>query len=770
MGFPSLGKIYSKGILASLILFFIFIPSKCSAEDALINLKAQSLKYEEEGRVVTAVGSVEVRLKDLYIRSDVAKVSVDSGIATAEGNVTISRKRYNALADSISYDASTEGTTLRNFSSVIEGENISGKVFIKAEYAKETENMSSGDEGGVTTCDYEETHYHLQARKFEFYPEDKIVCYSVTFYIGALPVMWMPYFIYSIKDKRSTNMPVFGRNDVEGDFVKTSWDYFFNNGSYGTVYLDLMQKKGFGHGFLEEYKLSKYHEGKFYLYHLNEQDTHLTDWVAKLDHNIKFDQYSNLLLSYNYSNIYLVPAGRMDQNQTRVDYNYSKERKLNVSFSELDDSFNHFRNYNFALNHSFNNFDTSYLFSQSHTTADPGWTREQQRFTYKQPFIFDDSTFGTTLNFYKNTTGDAYSPDERLEPEMVFNKKGDFYNLRVSENWYLDLDNKNYLGDVNDEYIEKQPEIECAFRPIRTYGFSISNNIAWARFHEAKYVGTLGRIRDFTSNRSKFGTDVSRSDSLPLNTTLMLFGGVDQFLYGPGDSRYVLREGVGVRTELGGFFRNYIDYKRGFSEGSSPFFFDSIGNNYDNIKNTLSMYHTDKVIWVVDGGYNFSAHKYFDLLTNLTIAPERRFRLYLSGGYDIENQRYRDFVTGMHVVPFPGTYADINSVHDLNSGALRSADSLFDIEMGDDWTNKWHIRAGNVYDFFTKRFLLRDLMIVKDLHCWEAKFMYSDYNKEYTFSFTLKAFPSQPFGWSTGGGLFFQGFDQEFTGESPRRY
>lgn len=765
-------KLLTQSFKSIILLLLVFvISSQCFAEEVFVNLKAMSLKYEEEGRIVTAVGSVEVRLKDFIIKSDIAKVNVDTGIATAEGNVVISSERYTAYSDIASYNASTEVTTLRNFSTVLVPEGIKGKVFIKAEVVDDLEEFTSGSEGDITTCDYDEPHYHIRARKFEYYPEDKIVGYSVTFYIGKVPVMWMPYFVYSLKRERASNMPIFGHNEVEGDFIKTSWDYFINNSAYGVVYLDLMEKKGFGHGFEHEYKLDRFNEGRFYIYHLNEQDTHITDWVAKLDHTVKFNKNTNLFLSHNYSNIYLIPSGRMDQTRSKIEFTHAKERRVNVGFNYLDDRYGHYQNYNFKVRHRFKDFDSNYLLNINRGTNPPRWSRLHQRVTHKQPFLFENSTFSTTFNYYKNATGEAFPSDMRLQPEIVINQKGDSYNLRVKENWYIDLDGDTYLADQNDEYLERQPEVECAFKPIDVSGFSVSNNVGWARFHEAKYVESLGGVRHFTTNRYKLGADVTRTDKFPLGTTITLSGGLDQFLYGPGDSRYAFREGATVRTELGGFFRNNINYKRGISEGNSPFFFDSVGNNYNNIKDTITLYYLDKVVWVVDGGYNFQTEKYFDLLTNLTVKPNERLRLYLASGYDIENQRYRDLVTGTHIIPFPGITGDINSVHDLNSGTLKSADSLFDLEIGDHWTNRWHIRVGNVYDFFTKRFLLRELMIVKDLHCWEVKFIYSDYRKQYMFSFVLKAFPEQPFGWSTTGGFFFEGFSKdEYMKESPRRY
>jgi len=65
-------------------------------------------------------------------------------------------------------------------------------------------------------------------------------------------------------------------------------------------------------------------------------------------------------------------------------------------------------------------------------------------------------------------------------------------------------------------------------------------------------------------------------------------------------------------------------------------------------------------------------------------------------------------------------------------------------------------------------------MVVKDLHCWEVKYTYSDYRKEFSLIFTLKALPNEPIGYATGRGFYYEGFDKaldkEIKGDSPKRY
>ena len=62
---------------------------------------------------------------------------------------------------------------------------------------------------------------------------------------------------------------------------------------------------------------------------------------------------------------------------------------------------------------------------------------------------------------------------------------------------------------------------------------------------------------------------------------------------------------------------------------------------------------------------------------------------------------------------------------------------------------------------YSKQFKVRDIMLLKDLHCWELKYTYSDYRKEFSLTFSLKALPDEPVGISTGRGFYYEGFERE---------
>jgi len=752
---------------------FLFFASSVSAQEIFINLKAESFHYEEVKGKVVAEGSVEVNIEDFLIKADRMEVDVASSVATAEGNVFIEREDYVAQGKSLTYSTSEEAILLKDFYTIYSPEKIKGKLFVRISEFIDSKKDKYGLDASATTCDYEEPHYHVRARRFEYYPEDKIVCFSVTLYVGSIPVFWLPYLIYDLRERRSSLSISFGHNAVEGDFVKTAFDYFFNNNHYGLIYLDLMSKKGLGKGFRHKYKLDERNTGSFLLYHLEERDTGLTDWAMIINHGLRLSDETKLSFKHDYKNIYkIAPRGRYDQNVTNITFDYNSDRKIYSSLDIDDNRQSNREKYQFKLDHGIGDYDSSFFLKLDKSKVKPLWSNLSTNLAHKQPLFVEDQTLTTKVNFVKYTTDEGYPGDERMDPEVVFTKKTEAYTLKGTYNFYVDTDGSSYLADKNVEFVKKKPEVWIGFSPINLNFFSLSTNLEYGKYRERKYISSKDYLRDYTTGRYKVGLDASKTYSLGFGTSLNLFASMDQYVYDPGDARFVYEDRVGLNTGLWGFFKNNLNYESGYSNGGTPFYFDTIGVNKNLINDTVTLYYLSIISWSTSSGYNFLTKKYQDISSALYFTPDERLGVTLRGGYSIENQRYTDFSTKTILRPFPKIYAEISSTHDLNYSMLKSASSLFDVEVGETWQQRVHVRAYSKYDYFTGRYELKDLSIVKDLHCWEAKFTYSAWREEYVFTLMLKAFPSMPVGWASGErGFFLEGFDREMIYQpSPRRY
>ena len=757
----------------ALIISLLILITPSLAEEIPVNIKADTLKFSEEKNMVTASGSIEIHLKDFIIYADELEMHTELDIVTAEGNVTLKGDEYNALGSKLVFHSSNEVASFFDFKSVQSPSAIKGHIYLGAKEITDYHDQMVGYDADVTTCDNADPHYFAIAKKIQYYPNDKIIGWGVTFYQGwALksPVMWAPYIYYDLNKKRKRNWTI-GSNQVEGTFVKTVWDSPLPVAG-SLIFLDWMDKKGIGYGGEYEYG----DKSKIYLYHLEEKDTKQQDWVLKLNHNEKVSKNINYSLRHETKNTYLIPSGRVNKVENEFRWNHSGKHKTNFGLKQIDDTQNQNEYYLFSGNHYYKGYDTKYSTTLNQKKNIPSNIRFNQRLTHSQPFLFKNTRINTDFNYNNNVLNKGDIGDQRLDANYTIAHSNRYYDLTLYENFYFDLDQEDYTAASNVQYLERQPEVTLRTKPLDLKLLKLRSTLGYGWYREVKYVPTIGGNRDFRAARYQAGLSANRNIPLILWTTLGLSASIDQYAYNPGDERYQYKESASLNTHMFKKIKNRISFSRGISEGNSPFFFDTVNTDYSGLKESLSFYYKNKFDWTSSCGYNFKIKKYDNLLTKLKLSPSSKVSLNARSGFDLNNKKYLDLTTGIALKPINKLTLSVNANQDINAGILKTANSIVDWEIGSekDWVNHWHIKFGHVYDKAADFFKLRDVMIIKDLHCWDVKYLYSDYRKEYSLTFTIKALPDEPFGYAPARGFFHEGFDKtmkdEFKQGSPRRY
>ncbi|MFA5112993.1 MAG: hypothetical protein WC529_01720 [Candidatus Margulisiibacteriota bacterium] len=743
--------------------------SLVSAAEIPVNIKAEYLKFYEDSTLVEASGSVEVRLQDATIFADQLLMDSATNVVTAEGHVRLVAADYTGSAGQLVYDADADQAGFTSFEVVLRPSTLRGDLYLIADQFRDEGRDMSGRDVDLSTCQDAVPHYYLLADRLEYFPDDHLAASRATMYVGELPVFWLPYLYYDLKDQQRRNW-TFGHNEIEGDFVKSSWTY-----AGGLLLLDYMTKKGFGIGTDTPYNAGGWGLGTLKLYNNNEADTGRGDWIEKLDHTAKLGEKTKLRLTHSYTDIYQIPSGRLDNTAIGLELTYASKESASLKLSYLDDRWGKTERQNLAFNQATTQETTGYVLDYNSAKDDPGWLRGSQRLAHQRALLPGNHlNFATTTNYYYNLTKRGDSGEEKLDPQVEFSGREKDFSWRLTQNWFVDLREDLSPGEPRYEFLEKQPELEVSPRPIDLKLFNLQSTIGLAKYHEVKYVAALGHKRDFTTDRGRTTLNANRSLPFGPGTTLALGAGIDQYLYAPGDQLYAMRESANVVSDNRRWWKNEIAFRQGYTAGNTPFFFDQLGTRYHDIREKMTFYYLNKFNWSFDGGHNWQTSKYFDVMTHLVYAPEKWLRLTLNTGWDIENTRYKDLVSSLRwqLTDFYGLEAGFTK--DMNLGELKAASALHDLYLLQGAPNQWHLRFSQVLDPTTEELKVRDIMLVKDLHCWEMKFTYSDYRKEYSFVYTLKALPGEPVGFGSGRGFYYDGFERELGKLKPeeeiRRY
>ncbi len=241
------------------------VPSP-SPKPAAIVCRGDRLRYRDGGKVITAEGNVRIGYKDVLLTADQATVYVERKEAYASGNVTLTRGDNVIHSDKIRYDFLTE-----------EGILAPGSGFYEPWYGWSETLETEGNQkmmfygGAASTCDEDEPHYRLEAAELVIYPEDHLVARNVTFYLGDVPILWLPWFRRSLK------------SDCRGFFLypgyRGKWGFFFLSGYHWcvpglstTFHLDYRQRRGWAYGLDGNFYPGRAGVGEWQTYYLKDEE------------------------------------------------------------------------------------------------------------------------------------------------------------------------------------------------------------------------------------------------------------------------------------------------------------------------------------------------------------------------------------------------------------------------------------------------------------------------------------------------------------------
>ncbi len=244
-------------------------PGQPEAQKDPIVVNGDTVEYFHDQKQVIGTGNVSITYKDVILTCDRITVYLDTREGVAEGNVKVRQNDAYFTGDKMSYNFDTrKGEIIDGYLSArpFFGRAASlDKAAMKDEFAV--------NEGYVTTCDLDDPHYRIQAKQVKVYVEDKVVAKHILFYIGKVPVMYLPYYVQSLKDSKTHISVIPGQDKDWGYYVLTAYRYYLADWSRGDILLDYRSKKGIGMGINHYLDTKQVGKGAFKFYYTHENDS-----------------------------------------------------------------------------------------------------------------------------------------------------------------------------------------------------------------------------------------------------------------------------------------------------------------------------------------------------------------------------------------------------------------------------------------------------------------------------------------------------------------
>ena len=715
-----------------------------------IAFDADEVVYRVRDEQVELVGNATLRYRNIALKAGHITYDQNTRTVTARalpdstGAKTLGLPQFTRGAERISgaymrYNLDTERGRVRTGRA-----SHQRKYYRGAQIALEGQDALNAYDLSLSTCDRDHVHYDFSCKNVRILQNDKAIGRSVTFRIGPVPVFWVPFFVFPVKQGRQSGLltPGVGNNSRDGIFVRNLGYYFASSDYWDATVKGTFRERG---GFLLEsrgaYAVRNKFSGAVDLgYDRNTSATGTAhDWRVNLQHQHRLNATTNIRGRGQFST-----STSFDRRNSDNLYRYlNQQLRSSLSFDKrwpesgrsIDGSLTYYRD----LNKKTNSFQ--------------GFPRIGFRQPRRRIFGGEDSATGPWYRaFY-------YGFSSNLGNNFTRNPDPTSNTARISLQNLLTVNSQHRpMG-----WLDLTPSLNLSEELIRSDADSTTRRTSYSA---AIATGTtlygifqphLGRLRGI---RHRLHPQINFNYS----QTGSIFGGA--FGFGGNrkwhDARRSVNLSIGntleLKTQRGDDFHRFTLATLNISTGYD---FDAPAQKWRSLRTRASLKPDSRVDVRIamthrlydDAGARSLLHP---RLQNLTVTSNFRFaggradprtqashfstpRDYSDADFGFERDLYSDFSgTG------PWRFNLSHHIAMRRFGATSSKTSWIKADLGVNPLQMLRIDyAVNVEILPDVNLSAQSLSLYRDLHCWEARFSWypTGFNKGFFFKLNIKDIP-----------------------------
>jgi len=657
-----------------------------TVEELDLSLKADYISYEkiDEEDLVIAKGGALLKYQDIEVKADYLKINLTTHLLFASDKVLFKQDKTETNCGELTYNWKTKKIILLKLKAELTGEGIKGKIYYQGEKMENFPETVELTEGSFTTCELEEPHYHIIATEMIIYPKDKIIARNISWYEGKTKIITLPYFLIFLD--RKTQLPILpkiGQNSQEGWFIKTNFNYYIDEKSYGTLYIDWMEKRGIGTGLRQIWEIGDENnagETSLYLYQIKAKSTGNFNLSGELKYAQEFENNIKTQMTLNYSGS-KAEGGELLSNNLKSQFTLDKSgEKYTLKITG------------------------KYDFSGTGLGEEDLSINGNIKLNYN--YTFNDSLSSALSLLYtdKNPAGQEVA-DLELTPKWELKYKGEGYTLNMATEKRYDLEGDLYTGEDISKIIDRLPEIVFKKDPTALGDTKITYNIdaSVGHFYEA------ATLED--NWRGEYIVNLNRPFNLSKNITLTPSGIFRQDVYLTGEARYLVGGKIDLKASSdNNFISSTLSYNYNKSVGPTPFNFDYISPLTNSISGKVTLKSSEKIKLDLSTNYNFVTEDFGNLVAKLEYKPKDDWKMNFSSSYNLNSMEW-----------------------------TKQINSQLDLQL----TNDWRIKYKGVVDLDGFKLTNSIVGITRDLHCREITINYKQATKSFWVEFYIKAFPTE---------------------------
>ncbi len=769
--------------------------SKNKINELVIGFAKDSINYDIMNNKVFLFNNAEIKyenitLKAAYIELDsdknivFAKSLINDSIGENYGYPIFSEDGKSFTSKEITYNFNTKKGIIKDV------RTQEGESFILGNKVKKKQNdILYTFKGRYTTCDKENPHFSIRAKKIKTIPNKKIITGPAILEFGGVPTpLAIPFGYFPNQKKQSSGIvfPFYGESSNQGFFLRNGGYYFAINDYLDlSIIGDIYTKGSWNIKTNSNYKKKYHYQGNINLSYssLKSGNDYVGNNIDKRDFFVRWkhqqDQNSNK--NRRFSANINAGSSSYQQNNSSSDNDYlSNTFQSNLSYSRNWKS----ANLSINLRHSQSTLSKEVNLSLPEMNFNLNRFYPLKRFNKTNKSKWYDKLY---INYSSNFKNSISIADSLLFQPSTLTKfrNGVVHNIPIStsftalkyinispsftykERWYFDRTEKQWFDNkINTDTVN---------------GFYRAFNYSYSLSASTKIYGII----NFKNKRIKAIRHIS-TPSLSLN-------------YSPDFSSENFNFYDEVQIDTLGNIQQYSYYQNGIygapgsqSNGSLRF---SLGNILEMKTNSEDTINPIKKIKLLEGLNISSSYNLLEdsmKFANINISGRTRlfnkFDITFNSSYDpyqiVNGNRVNKYYLSKTYLPARFVNANASLNFRLNGGVKNDENNIihwldyvdFDIPWnlsvnytmsynkqsiaqklnqslnfsGDlKLTEKWKIGFNSGYDFDAKDLSYTSLNIYRDLHCWEmlVKWIPFGYRQSYNFTIRVKASVLQDLKW-----------------------
>jgi len=239
-----------------------------------MELQADQVSFNSTDNKATAQGNVVLVSQGQELNCDSLQLDRAIQQAVAQGHVYLDTPQEQVITQQLIYNFNAHTGEFRDARVYADPYQLGGKTIDKV-----SETHTIMNDGFMTTCDLDEPHYRMAARRIDVYQKDKAIARGVKIYLGKVPVMYLPYYAQDLRNRPILTF-VPGEKKDFGLFLLSTLRIPVGSHVKLALHLDARERVGFGEGVDVKYDTPNFGSGILSVYYTNENriaSNHLWD-------------------------------------------------------------------------------------------------------------------------------------------------------------------------------------------------------------------------------------------------------------------------------------------------------------------------------------------------------------------------------------------------------------------------------------------------------------------------------------------------------------